>query len=63
MNGLFSGGCNRLQYFLLDGVIMDKKFFFNGRRRNGFTFLMEEWNFNGKRNFLWTESVLDWENF
>ena len=45
-----------------DGVIMDKKFF-NGRRRNGFTFLMDEWNFNGQRNFVWTESVLDWENF
>ena len=31
---------------------------------NGFTFLMDEWNFNEqiKKN-LWTERVLDWENF
>ena len=30
-----------------DGVIMDKNFFFNGRR-TGLTFLMDEWNFNGQ---------------
>ena len=28
-----------------------------------FTFLMDKLDFNGRRKFVWTESVLDGENF
>ena len=45
------------------GVIMDRRKSFNGRRRNGFTFLIDEWNFNGQRKFFMDRKCLELGEF